>query len=370
MPRLRRGPWARALLGLSVWVSPACGERGPEPVEAPRPVKTFELGAADDGFSREWPGRVEPTQNAEMSFAVAGDIVELPVEEGMLVAKDQLLATLDARHFRARLDRARAQLRFDQTEYERSATLVERGAVARAELDRRTRALAVSEAELAEAKKALADTELVAPFAGTVAKKLVDNFQSVAAKQPVVVIQDATSLEIVTHVSQRDYAAAKPGLTVAERSERAAGRVHVVLDTLPELLIPARLKELATVPDPITGTYEVTWSFDPPQDVMITPGMTAKVIVAGLAPEAVEARAVLVPIEALVGSDEGGAQVWVIEPETMTVARAEVETGAAIGGSVEVRAGLDGDELIATTGVHALRDGLVVTRFEDLYGRP
>ncbi|PRQ09807.1 efflux RND transporter periplasmic adaptor subunit [Enhygromyxa salina] len=371
MPTLRRGPWAPALLSLLCsLVSPACGEQAPESAEATRPVKTFEVGAADSGFNREWPGRVEPTQNAEMSFAVAGDIVELPVEEGMPVTKGQLLASLDARHFRARLDRARAQLRYDQTEYERSATLVERGAVGRAELDRRTRSLSVSEAEFAEAKKALADTKLVAPFAGTVAKKLVDNFQSVAAKQPVVVIQDATSLEIVTHVSQRDYAAAEPGLTVAQRSERAAGRVHVVLDTLPDLLIAARLKEIATVPDPITGTYEVTWSFDPPQDVMITPGMTARVLVAGLAREPVDAGAVLVPIEALVGSDDGGAHVWVIDRETMTVARVAVETGTASGGSIEVTSGLDGGELIATTGVHALRDGLVVSRFEDLYGRP
>ncbi|KIG17804.1 RND efflux system membrane fusion protein [Enhygromyxa salina] len=346
----------------------ACGEQELEPAPVIRPVKTFEVGSSETHFAREWPGRVEPTQNAEMSFAVAGDIIELPVAEGMAVEKGQLLARLDARAFRARLDRERAQLRYDQTEYERSAALLAREVVARDELDRRARALAMSKAAVADATKALDDTELVAPFAGTVAKQMVDNFQSVQAKQPVVVIHDESSLEIVTHVSQRDYAASEPGLTVAERSERAAGRVHVVLDTRPDLKIPARLKELATVPDPITGTYEVTWSFESPAELMIAPGMTAKVILDGLLPEATPTARVFVPIQAIAGADEGGAYVWVIDPQTMAVHPVPVSTGDASGGSIEITSGLEGGERLATTGVNVLRDGVVVSRFEDLYG--
>lgn len=333
-----------------------------------RPVKTFQVGSTDANINREWPGRIEPTQNAEMSFAVAGDIVELPIEEGMQIERGQLLARLDARQARARLDAEQAELAFQQIEYERSATLVASGAVARAELDRRTRALTTSKAAVGEARKAIDDTKLLAPFTGTVAKVMVDNFQSVQAQQPVLVLQDASSLEVVTHVSQRDYAATAPGLTIAQRNKRAEGRVHVVLDTQPDTQIPARLKEIASIPDPITGTYEVTWSFEAPQGQTITPGMTAKVILSGIATQAAANACVFVPIEAVVGSDDGGAHVWTINPETMAVTQVAVQTGVPSGDSIEICAGLEGGEWLATTGVHVLRDGLVVSRFDAIYG--
>jgi RND family efflux transporter MFP subunit len=343
-------------------------EAVPEVEDVPRPVKTFEVGSNLVGISREWPGRVEPTQNAEMSFNIAGTITQLSVSEGMPVSKGQILAKLDARQLRARLDSERAQERFQEVEYQRSAILVEKGAVAPAELDRRVQGLAVAKAAVAEARKALDDATMKAPFAGTIAKVLVNNFQTVQAKEKVLVLQDASSLEIVTHVSQRDYAAARPGLTISERNERVAGRVHVVIETLPDLPIEAELKEIATVPDPITGTYEVTWSFTPPEATNITPGMTAKVV---LDPEVIDAQAgapVFVPIEAVVGSDTGGAHVWVIDRETMIVTSVPVTTGGLSNGSIEILSGLVGGELLATTGVHVLRDGVVVTRFDDIYG--
>jgi RND family efflux transporter MFP subunit len=360
-----RGIFAGALM---VFLSPACSEPDLEIPEVVRPVKTFEVGSTNGTFNREWPGRIEPTQNAEMSFGVAGDIIELPIAEGDTVERGQLLARLDARQFRARLDAEQAQLRFNQIEYARSATLVESGAVARAELDRRDRALAVSKANLAEARKALDDTKLLAPFTGTIAKISVDNFQSVQAKQPVLVLHDASSLEVVTHVSQRDYAVATPGLTIEQRNEQFLGDVYASLDTHPDLQIPARLKEVATVPDSITGTYQVTWSFEPPGDVVITPGMTAKIVLSGVRELAQAAEGPFVPIEAVVGSDGGGAHVWVIDPDSWVVSRVDVEIGELSGDSIQITSGLRGGERIATTGVHSLRDDMVVSSFEQLYG--
>ena len=43
---------------------------------------------------------------------------------------------------------------------------------------------------------ALADTELTAPFSGVMARKLVQDFANVTAKQPVLVLTDASTLEI------------------------------------------------------------------------------------------------------------------------------------------------------------------------------
>jgi RND family efflux transporter MFP subunit len=190
----------------------------------------------------------------------------------------------------------------------------------------------------------------------------------VQAKQLVAVLHDASSLEVVTHVSQRDYAAAVPGLTIEQRNEQFPGRAHVTLDTRSDLQIPARLKEIASVPDPITGTYEVTWSFEAPKDVMISPGMTAKLVLTGLPERVDRVGGPLVPIEAVVGGDDGGTHVWVIDRDSWVVRRVEVETGELSGGSIQITSGLQGGELLATTGVHSLREGMTVSSFEERYG--
>ena len=52
--------------------------------------------------------------------------------------------------------------------------------------------------------------------------------------------------------------------------------------------------------------------------------------------------------------------VWVIEPETSTVSRREVEVGKLSRTGVQIRTGLEVGELIATAGVHYLAEGQAV----------
>jgi RND family efflux transporter MFP subunit len=328
-------------------------------------VKVFEVGDPGASIGREWPGRVEPSQNAELAFEVAGKVIELPVTQGQEVKKGELLAKLDARDYRARLSAAQAKLKQVQTEYERSKSLVEQAVVARAELDQKERQLAVAKADVEQARKAVEETKIRAPFSGTVAKIDIDNFQNVQAKQPLMVLQDATSLEIVTHVPERDVAAARPGLTVEERNARIEPRAQ--FDSIPDIQFDCDLKEVSTVADAVTQTYEVTWSIDPPEGVNILPGMTAKVILENFKPDT-EAVGISVPASAVVGADAGGAFVWKVDPESMTVSKAEVTVGPLGGSSIQIEGGVAAGDLIAVSGVHELRDGLAVSRFSDLYG--
>jgi multidrug resistance efflux pump len=64
------------------------------------------------------------------------------------------------------------------------------------------RAFDVSDAALRETQRALDDTRLVAPIDGWVARRLVDNFQSVQAHQPVFVFQNNAMLEVDIQVPE------------------------------------------------------------------------------------------------------------------------------------------------------------------------
>jgi RND family efflux transporter MFP subunit len=320
------------------------------------------IGDAGSGAAREYPGTVSAAQGADLAFEVRGQMIEFPVDEGEPVAKGAVLGRLDARDYQARLDSAHAVLRKAQADHRRTTNLYREdpGAIALTRLDADKRGVEVAEARRKEAEKAYEDTILRAPFAGVVGRKLVVDFANVQAKQPILVLQDTSHLEMVVNVPERDFAVgprATPSLD--ELTERL--QPFIVVSSLPDRKFPARLKELATAADPVTRTFAVTFRFATPEDVNVLPGMTAKVVVraAGTAGDRT-----LIPAHAAGGASDGEAFVWLVDPDAMTVTRRPVTLGPLQGDQVEVRSGLVAGDVVAISGVALLRDGMQVRRFE------
>ena len=348
-----------ALAGMTLLT--ACQQQVEEREPVVRPVRILTIGGPASGRKLSYAGEIRAGETADLGFEVPGRIVEFLVIEGQEVEKGDLLARLDPADFQAQLDQADATFRQAETTYERFKEIVERGAVSRQDLDLRKRNFEVAEADLAKAQKAVNDTRLVAPFAGNIGRTLVDNFVNVQAKQPVLVLQDTTKLEVVITVPEQDWSRANPNLTKEERTELVTPMVS--LSTFPDREFPARISELATVADPVTRTFEVRARLDNPPDVTIMPGMTANVSIT--VPEGGTSggadKAVIVPANVVVSDDQGNSTVWKIDPDTMTVSRAQVQLGDLAGGDVRVLSGLNAGDRIATSGVHNLREGMQVS---------
>ena len=348
-----------ALAGMTLLT--ACEKQVEEREPVVRPVRILTIGGPASGRKLSYAGEIRAGETADLGFEVPGRIVEFLVIEGQEVEKGDLLARLDPADFQSQLDQADANFRQAKTTYERFEEIVERGAVSRQDLDLRKRNFEVAEADLAKAQKAVNDTRLVAPFAGNIGRTLVDNFVNVQAKQPVLVLQDTTKLEVVITVPEQDWSRANPNLTKEERTELVTPMVS--LSTFPDREFPARISELATVADPVTRTFEVRARLDNPPDVTIMPGMTANVSIT--VPEGGTSggadKAVIVPANVVVSDDQGNSTVWKIDPDTMTVSRAQVQLGDLAGGDVRVLSGLNAGDRIATSGVHNLREGMQVS---------
>jgi len=362
-PSARRGRGAcHLLLGLALGlVAFACGEEPVEEAPVARPVKILELGAGSSAARLEYPGEISAAQHSEMAFEVPGKIIEFPVREGQQVEKGTLLARLDPRDFDAELGKAEANVAQAKSDYERFKTLFEQGVEAEARMEAKQRRYEVTLADLETTRKAVEDTRLIAPFTGRVARKLVQDFQNVNAKEPVLILQDDSSLEIVANVPERDLTGRRQGGTPEEASRRLAPAVTVT--SMPDRSFPATIKELATTADPVTRTFQATFAFANPTDVNILPGMTAKVSIDRPGSSG-PAHGFSIPARATLADESGGATVWVVDPDSMTVRRTEVELGEMSGAEVEVRSGLSGGDLIAISGVHQLREGMPVRRLE------
>jgi len=348
-----------AALALAGALALACGDEAPPPVEAARPVKILEVGGAGAMRTLEYPGQIEAAQHAELGFEVPGRIVEFPVDEGQTVERGQVLAVLDPRDFEADLDAQRALMRASRAEFDRAKTLVEKEVAPIQDLDRAQRNLEVSQAKLRTAEKAVEDAVLRAPFSGVVARKLVKDFRNVQAKEPVLILQDDSGLQIVANVPERDWVYARRDAPAAEPGRRVRARVAV--SNYPDRTFPATLREVATTADPTTRTYAVTLTFEVPADLNVLPGMTAKAILE--LPSTETGASLSIPAQAVADDEGDSPYVWRVDPGTMKVSRADVVLGELSGDSVEIRSGLSPGDQIAVSGVHQLRDGMVVRRF-------
>ncbi len=343
-----------------------CAGCAGDPVEkqpVARPVKMLTLGLGGGADSREYPGKVEAAQNSEMAFEVAGKIVEFPVEEGQRVEKGDVLVRLDPRDFENAAAAARAEMERAKAFRDRILQAAKSDAVSKQDVtDAEARyQKAVADAEIRG--KSVADSVLNATFSGIVAKKLVEDFANVQAKQPVLILQDDSHLEIEINFPEQDLRYARPGMSVEERSRRM--NPEITVSAFPDRRFAAELKSLSTTADPVTRTFSATFRFENPSDIVIRPGMTAKVVLRPL-PEVLEEVgevAVWIPANAVVADETGQSYVWRIDGDPMKVERTPVKVGELSGANIEVLSGLSHGETIATSGVHHLSQGMEVRRF-------
>ena len=184
------------------------------------------------------------------------------------------------------------------------------------------------------------------------------DFANVQAKQPVLILQDISILEIKVNVPERDMARKpRPGLSREAISEQI--QPVVIVSAIPDKSFPARIKEFATTAEPVTRTFVVTLNFDPVTDYTILPGMTARVQIV-----ADPAQAWSVPVTAVQQTASGQAYVWSVDPDTWTVRQAPVELAEGMmGDRVRLQSGVEDGDLVAVTGVTQLSEGLRVREF-------
>ena len=344
---------ALVLIATSILVI-GCGKEEPEAKEVIRPVKMMTIGAGAGSGTREYPGRVRAAEEIQLSFEVAGRVVELHALEGQAVASGALVAALDPRDYEAARDRDLARRNETRADYQRNQTLYERDAISLRDLEVVRRQFEVAEANLKTTEKALSDTRLYAPYDGKIAGRLVENFENVEAKQAVVMFHDDSYMEIKASFPEAEYLKIRDLGGVKDMTEKLSPKVEV--SAAAGHLIDAWVKELRNTADPVTRTYEVTLGFNSPAGISITSGMTAKVIITLQG----ASGSTLVPVAAVVAGEGGVSTVWVYDETSGTVSSRVVTVGQMTGDEIEIIEGLNDGEQITVLGSTNLSEGMKV----------
>ena len=174
----------------------ACGKAPKEKEEVVRPVKVFHVLGPEDVAERSFPGKIEASKKVELSFRVPGWLVQLPVKEGDVVEKGQLIAQIDPIDYEIAVGEAKSEDEFAQIQLERVRQLLAKEFASQMEYDAQKTAADVARAKLEVAEQHLGYTEIRAPFAGEIARRYVENYQNVTAKQSIVRLQNREEIEV------------------------------------------------------------------------------------------------------------------------------------------------------------------------------
>ncbi|MFW2440678.1 MAG: efflux RND transporter periplasmic adaptor subunit [Arenicellales bacterium] len=318
---------------------------------AVRPVKLFTLSSASDVQTSRYPAVVSAGQFTELSFKVGGLVEEIAVVESQQVNAGDLIARLDPSDFQSQLESSRSQFQNAEEEYQRAVRLMKEDAIARSVLEQRKSQRDVAKAQLDTAEQAMDDTLLRAPFAGAVVQVPARQRQNIPAGQMVAALMGHGLLKVTIDL---------PARVIAESQEIEDRGTFVILEAAPDTRIAATFKKANLLADTASQTYGVTFTFEPPTNLVILPGMNATVeLSAAQRSNTATTSRISVPLSAIV-SDGDVKYVWVVDQNTMTLSRREVTVADGIGESAVVTEGLSPGDTIATAGASFLADGMQV----------
>jgi RND family efflux transporter MFP subunit len=280
-------------------------------------------------------------------------ILEITKAEGDQVASGELLVRFDAGSAAANVARQRADLASAQALAEnarisqaRTRDFVERGMVARRDLDRADRELADAQAAVARAQAALAAAEAAAaraivraPFAGVVANRFRNPGDIASTADAVLRLIDPHGLEVTAAVASPDAPRVVPG---------ASGRIVGGTAGVIGVTVAGRAGNV----DAQSGNAPVRLTFVEPSSVPVDTAVEVDID----AEERV--GVVFVPIEALVRSG-GETAVYVAAGDTAQ--RRTVVSGVETDERVEITSGVKAGELVITRGQMGLDDGAAIS---------
>jgi RND family efflux transporter MFP subunit len=314
---------------------------GEPPAESAVPVMIRPVARVERPVSFEVSGEVEARRTVDLAFKVPGVVETVAVDEGQAVTAGQVIAELEATEYELAMELAAAQAELAQDAHRRASQLNQQSSIPAADFVKAQVALRQANAQHELARTKVADTRMLSPISGVVARRGVDPGEQAAPGFPMFTIVQVNPAQVRVGVPEAEIGGVRTGQTATVR-----------LPALPGVSIEGRVELVGVVADPVSRTYVVKISL-PNQDGMLRPGMIAEASIRD------EARFSLmtIPGEAVVPDHEGVPVIYVYDPQEQRVYSRQIRVGTVYGEEIEVVSGLTGDELVVIGGQHRVRDG-------------
>ncbi|SQD77030.1 efflux RND transporter periplasmic adaptor subunit [Moritella yayanosii] len=332
-----------------------------EPRQKIQLVKVETVLLAAETARLSFPAVAVAADKSSLSFRLQGEITSVTVGPGDRVTKGQILAQIDPTYYRLEVDDAKAEYAIADSQYRRSAKLVDQGYIAPSQFDELKAQRRIAKARLDIAKLNLSFTELKAPFSGVISYVPIQQFENVQVGQQVMNIYSTTTVDIQLQAPDIIYSQSS-----AVKIETSRPGAKVI--TADGMEYEAHLKEFTTEPDPKVGSFVITLTMPMPKDRLILDGMAVEVRVDAQKLNIYKINEPFIPLEAILnedGDDLNATQkfVWVVNSDN-TVSKRQVVTDKVINEGVRLSSGLAVGEKVVVAGGNRLREGQSVKIFD------
>lgn len=344
------------------------------------PVVVVDKPAKEDvKIFGEYVGRIRAASFVELHARVEGYLEKMLFEEGKQVKPGEPLFIINAAPYKARVEKAKAQLKKDEAlaakarrDVERLKPLYEQHAASQLDLDNAIAALenaeaniAISKADLDNAQLELSYTVVTSPLEGRISERFVDVGALVGpgvnSKLAAVVKSDTVLVNF--SMTALDYLRAeRRNVKFGERDTTRSWQptVTITLADNSEYPIKGVVDFADPLVDPKTGTFSVRAELPNPNQKLL-PGQFTRVKLL----LDVRERSIVVPRKAI-SIEKGGAFIFIIRRDGVAEKRF-VQTGPEIGNNMVIERGLGENELVVIEGYHKLVPGekVQVVRADD-----
>ena len=371
--RLSRGQWIGVIAGLVVVTVLLVILLRPRPAAVVLPVVAVEPVTTEDvNIYGDYVGRIRAQQFVEIRARVEGYLEKMLFAEGTYIRKGQTLFVIDPRVYRARVDKAKAQLNKARAQalkakrdLDRIRPLYQQSAASQLELDNAIASyesaaadVVVGEADLTQAQMTLGYTSVQSPIAGYISERNADigTLVGPSGKSLLATVVKSDTVRVDFSMTALDYLRSKArNVNLGHRDSTRKWDPYITVTLADGSEYPYRgLVDFADPQvDPQTGTFSVRAEMANPDHILL-PGQFTKVRLL----LDVREDAVVVPSKAVV-IEKGGAYIFVVRPDSI-VEKRFIETGPEIGQNIVVERGLVSGEDIVVEGYHKLQHGMKV----------
>ena len=287
-------------------------------------------------------GTVAANEMVEIKSETDGTVEEILFTEGQQLKKGELLVKLDESKFAAAVSEAEANFKLSAANHERSKQLFRDKLISQQEFDQIAAQFQANQASLDLKRRQLRDTQIRAPFNGTMGAKQISPGQVISKNTTLTSLVDLDPMKVEVSVPERYLSQVVLGQSMefsvaAFPKDHFKGEIYFISPQLDSATRTALVK--ARVPNP---------------DRKLKGGMFANLVLT----LQLRDSAIVVPEPALVSNGDA-VTVFVVDDKGMAQVR-PVKVGLRLAGKAELLSGVQAGDRVVVEGVQKLFPGASV----------
>lgn len=303
-------------------------------------VKIQQIKQQQNHVILNYSGVTEPTLTVPLSFQVPGKVAKINFDEGDVVKKGQVIASLDKISYESTYQGALATKAQAQDAYDRLKIVHDKGSLPEIKWHEIQAKLKQASSSAEVAKKNLENCDITSPISGMIGSRSIEVGET--ATPNITALKVISTKDLYVRVSVADNE-----INRIQKSQKA----EISFSALGGKTVEGTVDKIGVVANTISKTFEVKIKI-PNANTEIKPGMTCDINI----PLETTSPKLLVPIQSVMQDARNQHYVFVVNKQDQTARRQLVQTSGIINNQLCITSGLKPGDFLVIEGQHKLTD--------------